>query len=476
MAATTENKTRVESDSMGEMLVPADAYYGASTARAIENFPVSGFPLPRRLIRALGLVKLVAAKANMRLGILDARIAGAIMQAAQEVIDGKLDAHFPVDVFQTGSGTSSNMNANEVIANRATEFLGEQRGSRLVHPNDHVNLGQSSNDVFPTAIHVAVLEAQHHDLRPVLIRLAAELENKAREWWAILKIGRTHLMDATPIRLGQEFGGYATMVQHSVRRIDRSYGSLAELAIGGTAVGTGINTHPQFPVLVCEYLSEITGLEFREAENHFEAQGSRDALVEVSGQLRTAAVSLSKIANDVRWLGSGPRCGLGEINLPAVQPGSSIMPGKVNPVICESLIQACAQVVGNDAAVVQGGLGGNFELNVMMPMMAYNILESVRLMTNASRLFTDKCIVGLTPNIERARELIEDSLALSTSLAPRIGYDKAARIAKNAFETGRTIREVAYQESGLTKAEVDTLLDPASMCAPDASRVGSGGG
>ncbi len=475
MATASQLPTRKESDSMGEMLVPADAYYGASTARAVENFPISGIGLPRRLIRALGLVKLAAARTNVRLGILDAKVGDAIAQAAQEVVEGKLDAHFPVDVFQTGSGTSSHMNVNEVLANRATEILGGQRGSKLVHPNDHVNLGQSSNDVFPTAIHVAVLEALQHDLRPALARLAAQLEAKARDWWSILKIGRTHLMDATPMRLGQEFGGYASMVQHGLNRLDRSYGSLGELAIGGTAVGTGINAHPAFSGLVCEQLTELTGLEFREAENHFEAQGARDALVEASGQLRTIAVSLAKIANDVRWLGSGPRCGLGEISLPAVQPGSSIMPGKVNPVVCESLIQVCAQVLGNDTAITHGGIGGHFELNAMMPMMAHNLLESIRLLANASATFNDKCVAGLTPDAGRCKELIEDSLAMCTSLAPRIGYDKAARIAKVAFETRRTVREVAYEESGLTREEVDRLLDPASMTAPDAQRLGAGG-
>ncbi|MBM3274122.1 MAG: class II fumarate hydratase [Candidatus Sericytochromatia bacterium] len=476
MATTAELPTRTESDSMGEMQVPADAYYGASTARAVDNFPISGIPLPRRLIRALGLVKLAAAKANAQLGILDGRISDAVASAAQEVVEGKLDRHFPVDVYQTGSGTSSNMNANEVIANRATELLGGQRGSKLVHPNDHVNFGQSSNDVFPTAIHVAVLEALHQDLRPALLHLAAELDAKAKDWWEILKIGRTHLMDATPIRLGQEFGGYASQIHHAVNRLDRTRGALAELAIGGTAVGTGINTHPRFPGLVCERLSDLTGLEFREAENHFEAQGSRDALVEVSGQLRTIAVSLSKIANDVRWLASGPRCGIGEINLPAVQPGSSIMPGKVNPVVCESMIQVAAQVIGNDTAVTHGGLGGYFELNVMMPMMAHNLLESVRLLAAATRAFTDKAVVGLTPNADRCKDLIEGSLAMCTSLAPRIGYDKAARIAKHAFETKRTVREVAYEESGLSREEVDVLLDPAAMTAPDPDRLGSGGG
>ncbi|MBM3268872.1 MAG: class II fumarate hydratase [Candidatus Sericytochromatia bacterium] len=475
MAEAAQLPTRTETDSMGEMQVPADAYYGASTARAVLNFPISGFRLPRRLIRGLGLVKLAAARVNVRLGLLDARLGEAIAQAAQEVVDGKLDDHFPVDVYQTGSGTSSNMNVNEVLANRAAELLGGARGSRLVHPNDHVNLGQSSNDVFPTAIHVAVLEALHHDLRPVLVRLGAELDARSREWWEILKIGRTHLMDATPIRLGQEFGGYASQVHHAVRRIERTYGSLAELAIGGTAVGTGINTHPEFARRACAELSDLTGSEFREADNHFEAQGARDALVETSGQLRTIAVSLAKIANDVRWLGSGPRCGLGELELPAVQPGSSIMPGKVNPVVCESLVQVCAQVIGHDAAIAQGGLGGHFELNAMMPLMAYNLLESIRLLCNAAAAFADKCVAGLQPDADRCRDLIEHSLAMCTSLAPHIGYDAAARLAKKAYATHRTIREIAYEESGLPREEVDRLLDPASMTAPDAGRVGSGG-
>ncbi len=474
----TQNKpagpTRVETDSMGEMTVPIDAWYGASTARAMDNFPVSGHRVPGRMIRALGLVKLAAARANGGLGILDGRIADAVATAAEEVASGALDAHFPVDVFQTGSGTSSNMNANEVIANRATEALGGERGSKLVHPNDHVNLGQSSNDVFPSAIHVAVLEALVQDLRPALLVLGKALDAKARQWNDILKLGRTHLMDATPMRLGQEFSGYASMLEHSVARVDRSCKPLEELAIGGTAVGTGINTHPDFARLVCRHLSELTGLSLHEASNHFEAQGSRDGLVEVSGQLRTIAISLSKIANDVRWLASGPRGGIGEITLPAVQPGSSIMPGKVNPVICESVIQVSAQVIGHDAAVAQAGLGGVFELNLMMPMMAYNLLESIRLIANAARMFATKAVAGLEANPERCRSLIEQSLAMSTALALAIGYDRAASIAKKAHQTGRTVREVAYSESGLDPAAVDRLLDPVAMTAPNSTRVGSG--
>ncbi len=466
--------TRRETDSMGAMAVPLDAWYGASTARAVENFPVSGHRMPGRMIRALGLVKLAAARANGELGILDNRISEAVATAAREVAAGALDAEFPVDVFQTGSGTSSNMNANEVIANRATEALGGERGSKLVHPNDHVNLGQSSNDVFPSAIHVAVREALVQDLRPALLDLLQALDAKTRAWHDILKLGRTHLMDATPMRLGQEFSGYASMVEHAVARVDRAGLPLEELAIGGTAVGTGINTHPDFARRVCGHLSELTGLKFREASNHFEAQGSRDGLVEVSGQLRAIAISLSKIANDIRWLASGPRGGLGELSLPAVQPGSSIMPGKINPVICESVIQVAAQVIGHDAAVAQAGLGGVFELNLMMPMLAYNLLEAIRLLSNAARIFATKAVAGLAANPERCRGLIEQSLAMSTALALEVGYDRAAAIARKAHETGRTIREVAYAESGLDPAEVDRLLDPVAMTAPDPTRVGSG--
>ena len=465
-------KTRIERDSMGEMEVPAEALYGASTQRAVLNFPISGYRFGRQFIRALGLVKLAAAEANRKLGKLDAKIAGAIQKAAREVIAGKLDTHFPVDIFQTGSGTSTNMNANEVIANRATQLLGGEVGSNLVHPNDHVNMGQSSNDVIPTAIHVAAVESLHKTLMPALHRLGAALKAKAEAFDDVVKIGRTHLMDATPIRLGQVFSGYAAQISHADRRIMQKVITLRELPIGGTAVGTGLNTHPDFARLVCEILSHETSESFHEAPNHFEAQASGDATVGASAVLRTIAISLIKIANDIRWLGSGPRCGIGELLLPALQPGSSIMPGKVNPVMCESVLQACCQVIGHDAAVAHaGGLLANFELHTGMPVMARNLLESARLLANVADVFREKCIVGLAANRERCNELIERSLAMCTSLAPLIGYDRAAEIAKEAYTTGKTVREVARAQIAagtleLDEARLDELLDPRRMTEP----------
>jgi fumarate hydratase class II len=459
----------MERDSMGEMAVPADALYGASTQRAVLNFPVSGYGFGRRFIRALGLIKFAAAEANKRLNRLDDRTGSAIQQAAREVIDGRHDAQFVVDVFQTGSGTSTNMNANEVIANRATQILGGDVGSRTVHPNDHVNMGQSSNDVIPTAMHVAIVEALHGDLMPALHRLRESLKRKAEQFHDVMKIGRTHLMDATPIRLGQAFGGYASQVAHADRRIMQKIIILRELPIGGTAVGTGLNTHPDFARLVCEILNHETRENFREAQNHFEAQAAKDAVVAASGVLRTVAVSLTKIANDIRLMGSGPRCGLGELRLPATQPGSSIMPGKVNPVIPESVLQVCAQVIGNDAAVTYaGGLLGNLDLHVGMPVMARNMLESIRLLGNVCEIFVDKCLDGLEANRERCEALIEQSLAMCTSLAPLIGYDQAAAIAKQAFETGKTVRQVALEKQVLSEAELAAALDPAKMTEPQA--------
>jgi fumarate hydratase class II len=451
---------RIERDSMGEMKVPAEALYGAQTARAIENFPISHWRFPRSFLRALGLIKKHAALANAALGLLEGRTADAIVQAAREVIDGGLDDQFVVDVFQTGSGTSTNMNANEVIANRATELLGGQRGEKLVHPNDHVNRGQSSNDVIPTAIHLAALEGLERNLIPALGELHQRLQEKASEFHEILKIGRTHLQDATPIRLGQEFSGYASQVEHGIARLEQLRPQLGELALGGTAVGTGINTHPQFARRAIEGLARETGLELREAPNHFEAQASRDACVQASGTLKTIAVSLIKIANDIRWLGSGPRCGLGELKLPATQPGSSIMPGKVNPVMSEMLIQACAQVLGNDAVVSFGDAFGNFELNVMMPVIAFNLLQSIELLGNGSRIFARRCLQGLAADPDRCAATIEQSLALGTALAPVLGYDRASAIAKQAYESGKTIREIARQSSGLDSAALDRLLDP----------------
>ncbi len=458
-----KTKYRVESDSMGKMKVPADAYYGAQTARAVENFPVSGRTLPREFIRAMGLVKLAAAHTNAELGFLKKNAARVIARAAQEVVDGKLDDHFVVDVFQTGSGTSTNMNTNEVIANRANEVL---KGKTRVHPNDHVNMGQSSNDVIPTAMHVSSLEAIEKDLIPSLEYLRDALSKKAKEFDHIVKIGRTHLMDATPIRLGQEFSGYASMVDHGISRLKGVRRDLSELAIGGTAVGTGINTHRDFGGKVAARISEATGVKFREAKNHFEAQASKDAVVQTSGALKTVSVSLIKIANDIRWLGSGPRCGFGEILLPAIQPGSSIMPGKVNPVIGESVTQVAAQVIGNDAAITVGGQAGNFELNVMMPMMADNLLQSIRLLSRVCTVFVDKCISAIEADEKRCGEIIEQSLAMCTSLAPIIGYDNAAAIAKEAYASGSTVREIAREKGVLSDEELDRVLDPLSMTKP----------
>ncbi|MBN4058883.1 class II fumarate hydratase [bacterium AH-315-J04] len=460
-------KTRIEKDSMGEMTVPDTAYWGAQTQRAVENFPISGYRFGRRFIRALGLIKLSAAKVNRDLDKLDGKIADMITTAGQEVVDGKLDEHFVLDIFQTGSGTSTNMNTNEVIANRAIELAGGQIGSRdPVHPNDHVNMGQSSNDVIPTAIHISLAESIKYDLLPALEHLADKLSEKAKAFDHVVKIGRTHLQDATPVRLGQEFGGFARQAQLSAMRATKAVKALRELPIGGTAVGTGINTHPEFGKRMCVFLTEYTGVEFVEAEDHFEAQASKDAVCEASGHLKTMAVSLTKIANDIRLLGCGPRCGIGEISLPSVQPGSSIMPGKVNPVMSEMVIQVCAQVIGNDAAVTIGCRDGYFELNVMMPMMAHNALESARLLANAARVFADKCVVGIEANEQVAKDLIEGSLAMCTSLAPLIGYDKAAAIAKEAFASGKTVRQVAKEHKVLSDEELDNALDAMSMTKP----------
>jgi len=458
---------RIETDSMGEMKVPEKAYWGAQTQRAIENFPISDLRFPRRFLRALGMVKLSAAKANSKLGLLDEKLNNVISQAAKEVMDGNYDDQFVLDIFQTGSGTSTNMNANEVIGNRANEILGGSIGDKKpVHPNDHVNMGQSSNDIIPTCIHISALEAIHNDLMPALNQLAEALNSKEKEFDKIIKIGRTHLQDATPIRLGQEFSGYASMIQHGIKRLLNVYENLSELAIGGTAVGTGINTHPQFAQLVIKEVKKITGLEFREAENHFEAQGAKDATIEVSSALKTIAVSLTKIANDIRWLGSGPRCGIGEILIPEVQPGSSIMPGKVNPVIAEALCMVAAQIIGNDAAITIGGLTGNFELNVMMPVITYNLLQSIDLLSKGVLVFTEKCISGLRANETRTKELVELSLAMCTALSPKIGYDSAAKIAKQAYATGKTIREVAQELNVLPPDELNKVLDPWSMTEP----------
>ena len=467
-------ETRIERDSMGEMHVPANAYYGASTQRAVLNFPISDLRFSRQFIRALGQIKQAAAEANMSLGTIDRRIAEAIVQAAQEVIDGKLDEHFVLDIFQTGSGTSTNMNANEVIANRASELLGGSRGSRKVHPNDHVNFGQSSNDVIPTAIHLSALVSIEHDLLPALDGLRRALEQKAKEFMPIIKTGRTHLQDATPIRLGQEFQGYAGQIECGITRMHHAVSELSEVALGGTAVGTGVNTHPEFAARVCKRLSEMNNVNVHETSNHFQAQSTLDNVVAVSGTLNTLAVSLMKIANDIRWLGSGPRAGIGEIELPAVQPGSSIMPGKVNPVIAESLCMVCAQVMGNHTTITIAGQSGNFEINVMMPVTAYNLLQSISLLAAATRNFTEQCVKGLRAT-SKGPEMVERGLAITTALAPIIGYDAAADISKEAYKTGKTIREVAREKTELSEDELDRILDPASMTKPGLEGGPAGG-
>ncbi len=458
---------RKEQDSMGDMLVPDDAYYGAQTQRAVENFPISGIPISKSMIQALGKIKRSAAIVNNELGLLDGERKNAIVQAADEIIEGKFYSQFPIDVYQTGSGTSSNMNCNEILSNRASEIMGGVIGAKdPVHPNDHVNLGQSSNDVIPTAIHIAANTMLEEELLPALQKLADELDKKAMEFSDIVKIGRTHLQDATPITLGQEFSGYTQMVKNGIKRIQNAQGFLSELAIGGTAVGTGINTKAQFGSLVAKEISRFTGISFIEASNHFEAQGAQDAAVETSGALKTIAVSLSKVANDIRWLGSGPRAGLGELILPAVQPGSSIMPGKTNPVICEAMIQGCAQVIGNDMTITIGGQGGVFELNLMLPLIAHNLTNSITILSNSTNIFTEKLITGLKANKEKCAGYIEGSLAMCTSLAPVIGYDKAAQIAYKAFNSGKTVREIAMEDNVLDKDKLDEILDPKSMTMP----------
>jgi fumarate hydratase class II len=467
-------ETRTERDSMGEMQVPANAYYGASTQRAVLNFPISDLRFPRQFIRALGQIKQAAARTNKALGTVDPQVADAIVRASQEVIDGKLDNNFVLDIFQTGSGTSTNMNANEVIANRAGELMGGSLGSRKVHPNDHVNFGQSSNDVIPTAMHLSTLVSLAHDLLPALDQLRDALQQKADEFMPIIKTGRTHLQDATPIRLGQEFLGYAGQIERGIARVRHAQQELSEVALGGTAVGTGVNTHPEFSARVCQLLSEMNGVTVRETSNHFQAQSTLDNIVEASGSLNTLAVSLMKIANDIRWLGSGPRAGIGEIDLPAVQPGSSIMPGKVNPVIAESVCMVCAQVIGNHTTITIAGQSGNFEINVMMPVTAYNLLQSISLLAAAARNFTEQCIKGLQATA-RGPEMVERGLAICTSLAPIIGYDAAADISKVAYKTGQTVREVAREKTNLSEEELDRILDPATMTRPGLDDGPAGG-
>ncbi|MHB1193727.1 MAG: class II fumarate hydratase [Longimicrobiales bacterium] len=452
---------RTEKDSLGEMKVPADALYGPQTQRAVENFPISGQRVGRRFIEALGTIKKAAALTSVELGHLDPGVGGAVVAAADEVIAGRWDGQFVVDVYQTGSGTSTNMNANEVIAHRAAQILGAK-----VHPNDHVNFAQSSNDVIPTAIHVAARVAMERELLPALQHLHAALAAKAMAFDHVLKSGRTHLMDATPVRLGQEFRGYAVQVTKGMERVRRASGELAELALGGTATGTGINTDPTFPGRAIAKISELTGIAFHEADDHFEAQGARDAAVSASGALNALSVGLMKIADDVRWMGSGPTSGLAEIRLPAIQPGSSIMPGKVNPVMSEALMMVCARVMGNHVTVTVAGSRGNFELNVMMPVLAQSLLESITLLAHAARAFTDRCVIGIEADESRCRELLEQNPALATALNPHIGYDRAAEVAKAAAEERRSVREIVLREGLLPPEKVDEALDVRAMTEP----------
>ena len=461
---------RTEKDSLGTMQVPAAALWGPQTQRAVENFPISGRPLPPAFVHTLGLIKAAAARVNRDLGLLEKPIADAIEKAANEVAEGKWDGEFPIDVFQTGSGTSSNMNANEVIARLASNASGLK-----IHPNDHVNFGQSSNDVIPTALHVSAVVQVERDLMPALAKLWQVLDDKSRQFHDVLKTGRTHLMDATPIRLGQEFSGYASQVQHGIARVKATLPDLRELAIGGTAVGTGLNTHPEFGRRMAAEIAKLSGTQFSEARNHFEAQGAQDGACWASGALNSVAASLMKIANDVRLMNSGPRCGLAEVTLPAIQPGSSIMPGKVNPVVCEAVMMVGAQVMGNHTAITVGAQWGQLDLNVMLPMMAKNLLESIQLLAAVSRVFADKALVGLVANADTCRDYIEISPSMATALNPLIGYDKAAEIAKRSFKERRTVRDLAQEMTSLSKAEIDAALDPARQTEPGLD-LGSGAG
>jgi fumarate hydratase, class II len=462
---------RIEKDSLGEMQVPAAALWGPQTQRAVENFPISGRPLPPAFIHTLGLIKAAAARVNRELKLLEPPLAVAIEKAANEVAEGRWDAEFPIDVFQTGSGTSSNMNANEVIAKLASRASGLK-----VHPNDHVNFGQSSNDVIPTALHVSAVVQIERDLLPALARLWKVLDEKSREFHDVIKTGRTHLMDATPIRLGQEFSGYASQVQHGIARVKATLPDLRELAIGGTAVGTGLNTHPEFGRRMAAEIGKLAGTTFSEASNHFEAQGAQDGACWTSGALNSVAASLMKIANDIRLMNSGPRCGLAEVSLPAIQPGSSIMPGKVNPVVCEAVTMVAAQVMGHHVAITVGAQWGQLDLNVMLPMMAKNLLESIQLLAAASRVFADKALAGLVANADTCREYIEISPSMATALNPLIGYDQAAEIAKRSFKERRPVRELAAEMTKLSKAEIDKALDPARQTEPGLEIGGGAGG
>jgi len=460
------SKFRIEHDSLGEVSVPSGAYFGAQTQRAVDNFPISDLRFQRRFIEALGIIKLCAARVNERLGLLDPDLASAIASAASRVRSGEFDAEFVIDVFQTGSGTSTNMNANEVIAGIATEQMGHAKVDRTVHPNDHVNMSQSSNDVIPTAIHVSVRLAVVRELIPSLSRFADELDRKAEEFDDVLKSGRTHLMDATPVRLGQEFAGFAAQIRHGITRVERASDELAELAQGGTAVGTGINVHPDFPRQVIDEISLETGLQFREAGNHFEAQAARDASVSLAGALNTVAVSAMKIANDIRWLASGPTSGIFELSLPAIQPGSSIMPGKVNPVMSEALMMVSARVMGNSHTVTICGQHGNFELNVMMPILAFALLESVSILAKGFDAFRTRCLEGIQANRDRCAELLERNPSIATALNRTIGYDAASKVAKKAAAEGKSVTEVVLEEGILTETQLRDVLDVRSMTEP----------
>lgn len=465
-----ETEFRVEQDSMGQIEVPSDRYWGAQTQRSVQNFKIGGERFPREMIWALGIVKQSVAEVNRDLGLLTPDETEVIRQATQEVIDGKLDDHFPLVVWQTGSGTQTNMNVNEVVANRAIEILGGVLGSKKpIHPNDHVNKSQSTNDSFPTAIHLAVVDRIEHHLKPMVTRLRESLADKSNEFAEIVKIGRTHLQDATPLTLGQEFSGYVQQLDNAIRAINHTFLHLFELPIGGTAVGTGLNTHPEYAELAAKKMAQKTGQDFVSAPNKFAVLGARDALVEASGALKTLACALNKIANDIRWLGSGPRCGIGEIILPANEPGSSIMPGKVNPTQCEALTMVCSQVIGNDTAITVAGSSGNFELNVYMPVMAFNILQSIRLLGDACDSFDQHCVIGIKPNLHQINQYLHDSLMLVTALAPHIGYDQAAEVAKKAHETGKTLKEIVISRKLLTEQEFDQAVVPADMTRPNLS-------
>ena len=473
--SSSPSATRLEKDSIGELAVPVEAYYGVQTMRAIQNFPISGHALPAQFIKTHAMLKRAAAEVNHDLGQLDDRLYKAITQTASEIENGGFADQFPIDIFQTGSGTSTNMNLNEVIASRSNELLGGKPGDKSpVHPNDHVNMGQSSNDTIPTSLYLSALIAIEQDLRPALQLLETSLRNKSKEFWPIIKTGRTHLQDATPVRLGQEFLGYAGQIERAQYRLNDAKRELSELALGGTAVGTGVNMHPEFATRVIAKLSEWLGLELKESDNHFQSQSTIDGAVLASGVLRTIAVSLLKICNDIRWMASGPRAGIGEIIVPAVQPGSSIMPGKVNPVIAESATMVAAQVIGYDATITLAGQSGNFELNVMLPVVAYNLLESIRLLTNTCRNLAVQCIDGIVAT-DQGMKMLEQGLLLATPLAPVIGYDKTAAIVKKALATNRTIREVSYEEAGLDREQLDILLDPAAMTEPGGPQTGSAG-